>query len=112
MRLGVYGSPNGQPSEPGDAGEEGGRGHAVLAAGNGGKRGGRHGRRPWPAELAAKAQEANKTRNKLLGEIEGRTAKLTKGEMETEEAVRAEGRSTELGDLGATAAAFLGARQT
>ena len=57
-------------------------------------------------------EKPKKTKNKLLGEIEGRTAKLTKGEMETEEAVRAEGRSTELGDLGATAAAFLGARQT
>ena len=70
------------------SGGEGGRGHAVLAAGNGGKRGGRHGRRPWPAELAAKAQEANKTRSEMHGEIEGRTEKLTKWEMETEAARR------------------------
>ena len=59
-----------------------------MAAGNGGKRGGHHGRRPWPAELAAKAREAKKNEKKRYREIEGRTAKLTKGEMETEAARR------------------------
>ena len=59
-----------------------------MAAGNGGKRGGRHGRRPWPAELAAKAREANKNERKGYREIEGRTTKLTKGKKETEAARR------------------------
>ena len=56
--------------------------------------GGCHGRRP---KLADKAQEAKKTRNKMLGEIEGRTARLTATSIGDERKLgtvfRAEGRT-------------------
>ena len=63
--------------------------------------------------LGARSHE---TRNKLHGEKEGSTAKLTAGKIGvvggSKMVVRAEGRTADPDDLGAMAAGFLGARQT
>jgi len=78
-RLGAYGPWFEEPRPPGDSGSEGEPAKADTVAGGHVRGGGRHGRRPGAIGRMRNGSRSHETRNKLHGEREGRTAKLTAG---------------------------------
>ena len=71
-----HGSKNRRHQEKEGAGE---LGQADTAAGGRSRGGGRHGRRPGAIGRMRNGSRSHETRNKLHGEREGRTTKLTAG---------------------------------